>query len=535
MVDRPVPYSSATNSHPQEITQRIREIPSMAIAFLSGLLMALTLAPAGFWVLGWVALAPLWALLRRTPRRIWAVIPLCAAWGVGYNGLAISWIVDLHPLTWMGLTNSVSLGVTAFAWTAIVFWGVVRVTCWGLLVALLWGWHATGTESLGCILNRWLGAIALWCALEVLWSYTPLDWTTLAITQSPHDLWILHLGQLSGPTAVSACLVAINGLVAEAWLHPQAGVRKPLVNLGLGILLVSHLVGLALFLQPVPQAPESELKIGIIQGNIPTRVKLFEDGVQRSFDAYIDGYEALVDQGADAVLTPEGSFPWAWVDTPKRQQNAFYQTIVSRGIPAWVGSFGLEDGHYRQTLFTISGDGEVYSRYNKVKLVPLGEYIPFESLLGEVIQRLSTLADSMRPGSLHQVVDSPVGRAIAAICYDSAFPQIFRNQAATGGEFILTASNNDPYGSAMMNQHHAQDVMRAIETSRYTLRATNTGFSGVVTPHGRTLWKSGFRTYEAHLATIYKQQTRTLYVQWGNWLTPFLLGVALIGWLRVKR
>jgi len=506
-----------------------------AIALLSGVLMALTLAPAQFWILGWIALAPLWVLLRRTPpKALLPVLGLCAAWGVGYNGLAISWIVDLHPLTWMGLSWGASIGVTAFAWGAIVAWGVARITLWGLLVGLLWGWHQREGESLKSVLSRWLGAIALWATLETLWSYSALDWTTLAVTQSPHHLWILHLGQLSGPTTVSAVLVAINGLLAEIALHPQALYRKSLIQLGLGIFLVSHLVGLALFLQPIPQATEAQLNIGIIQGNVPTRVKLFEDGIRQSFDAYLDGYETLVDQGADAVLTPEGSFPWAWVDTPKRMQHAFYQAIVRRGIPAWVGSFGLENGHYTQTLFTFGGDGTVYSRYNKVKLVPLGEYIPFESILGDTIQRLSSLADSMRPGSLHQIVDTPVGRAIAAICYDSAFPQVFRNQAAAGGEFILTASNNDPYGAAMMNQHHAQDVMRAIETSRYALRATNTGFSGVVNPHGRTLWKSGFRTYEAHLSTIYRQQNKTLYVQWGNWFVPLLLGIAAVSWLKIK-
>jgi len=535
MVDLTVQHASSSKLPPVAM-QRTQGFLGLAIAFLSGVLMALTLAPANLWILGWVALAPLWVLLRRTPRAAWLrVIALCVAWSIGYNGVAISWIVDLHPLTWMGLSWSASIGVTAFAWGAIVTWGAVRAALWGILVELFWGWHSTGPESLRRILSRWLGAIALWCALETLWSYSPLDWTPLALTQSPHDLWLLHLGQLSGPATVSAVLVAVNGLLAEWSLQPRGGDRPILLKVGVAIVVVSHLIGLGLFLQPIAQSPEAELRIGIIQGNVPTRVKLFEDGIQQSYRAYLEGYDTLVDQGADAVLTPEGSFPWSWMDTPQRLKHPFYQAVVERGVPAWVGSFGLQNGHYTQTLFTLGGDGTLVSRYNKVKLVPLGEYIPFESILGDTIQRLSVLADSMRPGDLHQVVETPVGRAIAAICYDSAFPHIFRNQAATGGEFILTASNNDPYGAAMMNQHHAQDVMRAIETRRYALRATNTGFSGVVSPHGRTLWKSGFRTYEAHLATIYRQQTKTPYVRWGNWFTPLLVGMAIAGWIKVRR
>ena len=135
----------------------------------------------------------------------------------------------------------------------------------------------------------------------------------------------------------------------------------------------------------------------------------------------------------------------------------------------------------------------------------------------------------MLPGDVNQHFDTPFGRAIAAICYESAFPWIFRNQAAAGGQFIITASNNDPYNATMMSQHHAQDVMRAIESDRWAVRATNTGFSGIVDPHGKTQWLSGFRTYETHAHTIYRRQTQTLYVRWGDWLLPVLVVVALIG------
>lgn len=140
----------------------------------------------------------------------------------------------------------------------------------------------------------------------------------------------------------------------------------------------------------------------------------------------------------------------------------------------------------------------------------------------------------MVPGRLDQTLQTPFGQAIAGICYESAFPDLFRNQAATGGQFILTASNNDPYGAAMMAQHHAQDLMRAIETDRWAVRATNTGLSGIVNPHGQTEWLSGFRTYETHAHQIFRRQTQTLYVRWGNWLTPLLLLLAGIASLRSR-
>jgi apolipoprotein N-acyltransferase len=85
-------------------------------------------------------------------------------------------------------------------------------------------------------------------------------------------------------------------------------------------------------------------------------------------------------------------------------------------------------------------------------------------------------------------------------------------------------------------QHHAQDVMRAIEGDRWAVRVTNTGLSGIVNPHGETVWLSGYQTLETHADRIYRRQSKTPYVQWGDWLLTLLLGLSAIAliasWLR---
>ncbi|NJK77481.1 MAG: apolipoprotein N-acyltransferase, partial [Microcoleus sp. SU_5_6] len=162
-------------------------------------------------------------------------------------------------------------------------------------------------------------------------------------------------------------------------------------------------------------------------------------------------------------------------------------------------------------------------RTNKARS-PLGEYIPIlRKFLGGIINRLSPLDAHLVPGNSQQLFDTPFGRAIVGICYDSAFAKIFRYQAANGGEFMLTASNNAHYKPPMLAQHHALDVMRAIETDRWAAIATNTGYSAFVNPHGETVWMSRINTYEVKDAAIYRRKTKTLYVQWGDWLMPLLL------------
>lgn len=509
------------------------------VPLLGGILMGLTPAPVEAWPLAWVALVPIWFWVAKAQSiRQYALSGL--VWGIGYHGLALFWITGIHPMTWMGVPWLASLAIAIFCWTFITLWGAALVAIWA---ALLFWIHQKLRIS---ALVRVLIGTALWCGLESIWSAGSLWWTSLSYTQSPHNLVILHLGQLSGPATVTAAIVAVNGLVAEAWISDQhrrdvqelnarrlLAVTSPvksshlqpatLLGMAAGLLIVLHLIGFGLESLPLIQPQEAALKVGIVQGNIGNTIKLFTEGKRRALERYTNGYLKLVNQGVDAVLTPEGALPFFLSDLKGQD---FYSAILEQGVVAWVGAFGERGRSYTNSLFTINGNGETFSRYDKAKLVPLGEYIPFESVLGGLIDRLSPLDAHLVAGSPTQLFETPFGRAIAGICYESAFAEHFRRQAAAGGEFILSSSNDAHYSSEMPAQHHAQDVMRAIETDRWAVRATNTGYSAIVDPHGRTLWMSGINTYETHADTIYRRQTKTPYVRWGNWLTKVLLGLA---------
>ncbi len=602
-----------------------------AIALCSGILMALTTAPFNAWLLAWVALAPLWVLVvsyqkpkieEQKQKQKFLFLPdflnihplhpvhcslqnlrLPALWGIGYHGLALSWIMGIHPMTWLGVPWWPSLAIALFCWIFITFWGSALVTLWTWLFLILNSLtlpiqnplltlnspplqgragggisplqgEAGGARSKLSGLTRVLIGTALWCALESIWSTSSLWWTSLSYTQSPHNLAILHLGQISGPSAVTAAIVAVNGLIAEAFIEGRSprevgssvtsnvrdvtdgrkkedglsaslkvkrkkkgeGRWKKWVAyiLPAGLFLVLHIVGWSLYNRPLIQEAGTKLKIGIIQGNIPNEMKFDSGGWRRALEGYTAGYKQLADRGVDAVLLPETALPFIWTNEYQRSTLSFYQAILQRGVLAWVGGFGQQENSLTNSLLAIDRTGEIISRYDKLKLVPLGEYIPFYEILGGIINRLSPLDAHLVPGNSKQLFDTPFGRAIVGICYDSAFAEVFRYQAAQGGEFMLTASNNAHYKPPMLAQHHALDVMRAIETDRWAAIATNTGYSAFINPRGETIWKSGINTYEVRDATIYRRQTRTLYVRWGDWLTPLLLVLAGLMWLIAK-
>jgi apolipoprotein N-acyltransferase len=516
----------------------------LSLALGAGLAMGVAAAPLNWWPLAWVSLMPLWVLVLPTPtsetdgplnavfsgkrikrRRLLAAL----VWGLGYYGLTLSWIIDLHPLTWLGVPWLASVAIALFCWVFITLWGVACVVIWAILVQTLLGGpqgrSLTGSTlpspySMGC---RVLVSTAIWCSLEWLRNQTPLDWAPLAFTQSPGNLAVLHLGQLSGPWLISAGIVAVNGLLAEMWMaqrRPQWAVAT-LVGLGLAM----HGIGLGLLHQPLPQPMNQALTIGIVQGNIPTRIKLSPNGIRQGIQGYLEGYNQLTQSNltgtqVDGVLTPEGALPFIW----NPATNPLLRAVEARRVPLWLGTF-VADTPQRltQSLLSLGADGAVVGRYSKVKLVPLGEYIPFAEVVGRLINRLSPVSASLQPGRADQVFETPFGRAIAAICYESAFPGLFRGQTRAGGQWIITASNLDPYSQVLMSQHQAQDLMRAIETSRWAVRATNTGYSGVIDPHGKIIWRSQPKRYQTHAETIYRRSSQTLYVRWGNWSLPLLL------------
>jgi apolipoprotein N-acyltransferase len=529
----------------------------MIIAFFSGLLMALATPPLSFFPLAYIALAPLWIVIFnyvQNQGKICSfkliIIPLF--WGIGYHGLALFWITGIHPLTWMGIPWLSSLFITMVVWSFITLWGATLVVFWGVILAGLYRWlfHHKNFERNSFLVNIIVVIFAsgLWCLLETLWTNSPLWWTTLSYTQSPHNLITSHLAQISGANTINAQIIAVNGLIASCIkfnifkdevgaISPRLWERgTPYIITTISLLIISNIIGLYLYIQPINNQEEKAIKIGLIQGNIPQQIKLYPEGWLQAIEGYTQGYQLLANQEVDLIITPETALPFL-IDNLK--QGSFYHTLLEKKITTIVGAFGTVNNDlnkFTNTLFTINGNGNIISQYSKVKLVPLGEYIPFQEILGNFISKLSPLDAILVPGNPEQILTTPFGNAIIGICYESVFGEIFRRQNLAGGEFIITASNNAYYRPEMFAQHHALDVIRAIENNRWTAIATNTGTSAIVNPHGQTIWKADNNKYQIHADTIYRLQEQTLYIKWGDWLTPLLLIIAGLGlgWIYIK-
>jgi apolipoprotein N-acyltransferase len=482
-------------------------------AILGGVMMGLTPDPFRLWWLAWFGLVPLWIITQKV--KLLTAFLYGGLWGFAYHGMALFWITGVHPMTWLGVPWWNSLAIATTVWLII--------TLFGALLAGLWAMGMAGLTQKLAVAQRIIIACAVFCALETVWSWTPLYWTALGYTQSPDNLLFLQVAKLSGQQTVTALLVVVNGLLAEAIM-----VRKLQLQLRYcyTILLVLGLAGayglVELQGDRLISANQESLKVGIIQGNIPNSIKDKPEGVKQAVENYTKGYIQLAEAGVDMVLTPEVAIPMVLQNRGLGKIESLNRAINTFQVPIWLGGFGVKHNQYTNSIFLFDGRSNPATQYDKVRLVPLGEYIPFRGILGGLIRFLSPLQGEVAAGAYHQLVDSPWGRVILGICYESAYPQHFRYQAQAGGRLILTASNNAHFAESMPAQHHAQDVARAVETDRWAVRATNTGYSGIVDPKGRTIWRSGINTYAVHQDTVYLRDTKTLFVLIGDWLTPLL-------------
>jgi len=174
----------------------------------------------------------------------------------------------------------------------------------------------------------------------------------------------------------------------------------------------------------------------------------------------------------------------------------------------------------------LSPKGDVVAQYDKIHLVPFGEYIPFGSLFS-FVEKISTEAGNFKVGNNLVVATLSGGHQLSAfICYEAIFPELIRRFASHGAEVFVNVTNDGWFGnSSAPFQHLNMARLRAIENRRYLLRAANNGITAVIDPYGRILKKT--RLYERSVleSGFEFQSVRTFYTRHGDVFSWLCVGV----------
>ncbi len=172
-------------------------------------------------------------------------------------------------------------------------------------------------------------------------------------------------------------------------------------------------------------------------------------------------------------------------------------------------------------LATLGGDlldprGREIGTYDKIQLVPFGEYVPLGPLLF-FVDKVVTAVGRIGAGTEATVLRTPAGGFGTLICYESVFPALTRRFAAGGADFLVNVTNDAWYGrSSAPYQTLAQATLRAIENRMPMVRAANTGISAIIEPDGRVRWQSALFETTWHADTVAWPGVETFYTRWGD-------------------
>jgi apolipoprotein N-acyltransferase len=496
--------------------------PGHLLALAAGALTPLALAPFDLWPLGLLSLALFHLGLSQLDGR-------AAAWrgwlyGFGVFAAGSSWVyVSIHDYGAASAPLAALLTLLFAAGLALFF----------ALFAWVWvKWLRRERAPLG----NALAFAALWLAQEALrgWIFTGFPWLYIGYSQLHGPLaGLAPLGGvwlLSFAMALSAALlVSLPALLARGRCILAA------------VLLLAGLWGSGLWFQEHAwtRPAGAPLKVAAFQGNVEQNLKWDPEQLNAQLALYRD--LTFAEAPADLYVWPETAVPVL------KEYAEGYLAVIGRfaserhaalitGLPLRQSDAEGRPRYYNALQVVGQGSGT----YLKQKLVPFGEYVPLQELLRGVIAFFDLPMSDFARGPAEQALLTARGYRIAPyICYEVVYPEFAAGLAAQS-ELLLTVSNDAWFGTSIGPLQHLQMAqMRALESGRWMIRATNNGVTALIDPFGRVSAEVPQFERAVLRGEVVPMQGLTPYLQWRAWplagLCALLLGWSLVAARRKRR
>ena len=504
-------------------------------AFLSGIVLALAFPKVDLSFLAWIAFLPLlWIIHTRTPRQAFGY---GFAAGMGFYLCTVYWVV--HTI---GLYSNIP---------PLVAVGPLLLMC--VILASYTGAFAAGLR----FYQQHGGSIVLigpvlWVTLEWLRSFffIGFPWVSLGYSQYPH-LNLIQFVEFTGIYGISALIIFVNLAVFTLLSAPRA--RR-------GLLLFSVIAlvgGFSLWgmwrrsqLAALPTA--HHLRVGLLQGNISQDTKWNQYFQEETMARYEQLSRNAVAKGAELIIWPETAAPFYFQsplppDMPDREREIAYRERLLRlavelRTPILFGSpaFKVEERNVSMfnRAYLLSSNAEILGSYDKIQLVPFGEYVPFHSLLFFLDKLVVGIGD-FAAGSTTTVFTLPQAKFGVLICYEGIFPALTRRFVSQGADLLVNITNDAWFGrTSAPYQHLVMEAVRAIENRVPLVRAANTGFSAVVDIDGRITSRTNLYETAFIVEDLAWPQVSSFYAHYGDvfvWFCVASTGLMLgCHWIRTK-
>ena len=479
-------------------------------AIFSGLLLAFAFPRFNLEFLTWFALVPLlFALYGGNARR---AMKLGFVTGLVFYFITLSWVTN----------------------TLVNYGNIPTVVSW-LILSLLVAYLSLYVGLFACLVNRFgkshpvyifLLAPVTWTALEYLRSTHSIygfSWQGLGYSQF-QSLPVIQMASITGVYGISALIVLVNtGLFVL--IHPAFGKYPVWQNCRKRIavstvLLLSLCTGYGWWtLSQTPVYGIQPVRVGLIQGNIPQAMKW--NPAYR--DEVLGRYRSLSLEAAafkpDLMVWPEAVTPFFFGRDAAGTQYVL-DTVRQTQTPMVLGSPALKQSAQEpapgtseplrlyNSAYFISSQGESLGRYDKIHLVPFGEFVPFRSILFFIDKMVANIGDFER-GEDAKVFQLRGNKFAVNICFEIIFPDLVRQSVKQGAGYLVNITNDAWFGqSAASYQHMSMVAMRAVENRVPIVRAANTGITGSVDAYGRIIEATEIFKEDWVIARIHPQTSK---------------------------
>jgi apolipoprotein N-acyltransferase len=502
-----------------------------AIALAAGALSTLSMAPFNAWpVLFLTFPVMVWLIDGAGAGRFGGIAAAAMAgfwFGLGYFVPGLYWIgyaflVDASTFAW--LMPFAVLGLPAYLalFTAVGF----------ALARLLWTGGASRVIALAVSLtiSEWLRGHVLTGFPWNAFGYALSEPLALAQTASLIGLWgmtFLAVAIFASP----AVLIEGSSRGRQPWLAPVAA---------LVLLAIMGTFG-AIRLSRQPTTMAANVKLRIMQPNLEQDAKFNYSAKAEVMQKYLtlsdraSGPQSTGVRDTSILIWPESAFPFFL--TREADAMAEIADLLPKGTVLITGSVRAPDlppgsriTRAYNSIYVIDHDGSVLSIYDKLHLVPFGEFLPFQDWMEKLgFVQLTKVTGGFLPGAVRRSMAIPnAPRALPLICYEAIFPGavVERND---GPGWIVNLTNDGWFGiSTGPYQHLEQARLRAIEQGLPLVRAANTGISAVIDPLGRIVARLGLGIEGILDSSLPSAIAPTFYARYGDIPTAIVVAVALI-------
>ncbi|MDD5409277.1 MAG: apolipoprotein N-acyltransferase [Candidatus Omnitrophica bacterium] len=433
-------------------------------------------------------------------------------------------------------------------WSLTIYW-LIHVTLLGQVILILYLAVYFGVFACAVYLSRSLprGVFlffvpSTWVLLEYVRSYlfTGFPWAQVGFSQY-RNLPVIQIADITGSWGVSFSVVLFNVVF---YLALRKRLKAKIFLIYACILFLCLTYGFYSLNYKTSRHSDKELlKVSVVQGNIPQDLKWDKEAASGILNSYIELTKSAARDNPGLIIWPEASVPALWTeDMPDAQFNQVFSLAAQLKINLLVGAVSRSGQAYFNSALFINNIGKPQKTYNKLHLVPFGEYVPFKNTF-PFLQTIAPIGD-IEPGKEHTIFGQPADFSVL-ICFEDLFPELSREFIKKGARFLVNITNDAWYkeGSAPY-QHFAASVFRAVENRVYLVRAANTGISGFIDPFGRLssivrdaagkeIFVKGYSSQNICLA----QARRTFYNRYGDFfiILCLLLDSCVIIFLLRKR